>query len=220
MMSMSGEGVIMDLMWLMMSPESAITYIAAASLMWVVMMIAMMVPAVIPLASMYRGVLRDKPKEMLTFLFACGYLFSWSAFSIVAALLQWWLHANGWLFGMELATSQSVAAVIWAAAGVWQLTPMKDACLSRCQSPMSFLMENWRDGHLGAFVLGAHHGFFCIGCCWVLMMLMFAGGAMSVAVMAALAAFIVVERLVPNALWGARIPGVLMLAVAAWLWFS
>ncbi len=210
----------MDLMWLMMSPDSVAAYIAAAALMWFVMMIAMMVPAVIPLAFMFRNTLRDEPKELLTFLFACGYLLSWSAYSIVAALSQWWLHANGWLFGMSLATSQPVAAVIWARAGLWQLTPMKDACLSRCQTPLSFLMDNWRGGQSGALRLGFHHGLYCIGCCWVLMLLMFAGGAMSVAVMAALAGFIVLERLIPNALWGARVPGVIMLLVAAYLWFG
>ena len=220
MTSMSGEGVIMDLMWLMMSPDSVAAYIAAAALMWFVMMIAMMVPAVIPLAFIFRSALRDEPKELLTFLFACGYLLTWSIYSVVAAIAQWWLHANGWLFGMSLATSQPVAAVIWALAGLWQLTPMKDACLSRCQTPLSFLMDNWRGGQSGALRLGFHHGLYCIGCCWVLMLLMFAGGAMSVAVMAALAGFIVLERLIPNALWGARVPGVIMLLVAAYLWFG
>lgn len=81
-------------------------------------------------------------------------------------------------------------------------------------------MDNWRGGRSGAVRLGFHHGLYCIGCCWVLMLLMFAGGAMSVAVMAALAAFIVLERLIPNALWGARVPGVIMLLVAAYLWFG
>lgn len=209
----------MDLMWLMMAPSATAPYIASASLMWVVMMIAMMVPAAIPLAAMYRGVLRHKPKELLTFLFACGYLLSWSVFSVIAALLQWWLHANGWLFGMSLKTSQPVAAVIWASAGIWQLTPMKDACLSRCQSPLSFLLANWRDGRRGAVILGAQHGLYCVGCCWVLMALMFAGGAMSVIVMAALAIFIVAERLIPSAFWGARVPGAMMIGVAIYIGF-
>lgn len=219
MTSMQGEGFIMDLMWVMMSPASPLPYIAAASVMWIVMMVAMMVPAVVPLAMMYRGMLRGYNTEGCTFVFALGYLASWSVFSIAAAIVQWWLHANGWLHGMLLETSRPAAAGIFAVAGMWQLTPMKDACLSHCQSPMSFLMEHWREGYSGALALGFRHGLFCIGCCWVLMLLMFAGGAMSVVVMAALAGFILMERVIPGRLWSTQVPAVAMLAVACYLAF-
>ena len=217
---MRGDGVFMDLMWMMMRPGDTGPYLAATSLMWVVMMLAMMVPAVIPMLIVFRQLDRGPGSGADPFLFSLGYLIAWSGFSLVAAVLQWGLHAAGWLGGELLAFGPKAAAAVLIAAGAYQLTPMKDACLDKCRSPMGFFLANFRAGSFGAFVMGLHHGLFCIGCCWVLMLIMFVGGAMSVLTMALLCGFIVAERALPAGPWVARLPGVVMIMWGASLAFS
>lgn len=212
MSSMSGEGIVMELMWRMMRPSQFGTYLFAAVFMWVVMMIAMMIPAVIPMTAVFRRLERSGNPDLDAFIFAWGYLAGWSAYAAVAALFQWWLHANGWLHGMMLNAGATLTAGILIAAGVYQLTPLKEACLARCRSPMGFFLAHFRPGRLGAFRMGLHHGLFCIGCCWVLMLLMFVGGAMSVVTMALLCMFILAERLLPPGPWVSKLPGVVMIA--------
>jgi predicted metal-binding membrane protein len=208
MATMSGDGVIAEFAALMMQPAPAGPYLGATVLMWVIMMIAMMTPAVIPMAVVYRGMNRGRAVNLATLLFGSGYLAGWSAFSIAAGGLQWILHSAGILRGMSLAASAQVAGGLLIAAGTYQFTPLKEACLSHCRSPFGYFMGHWRDGLGGAFTMGFGHGLFCIGCCWALMLLMFAGGAMSVLTMAALSGFILAERLLPAGPWAARIPGV------------
>lgn len=116
---------------------------------------------------------------------------------------------------MSLGSGVAVAAVLLMAAGAYQLTPLKEACLAGCRSPLGFFLENWREGRAGAFSMGLRHGSFCVGCCWALMLLMFAGGAMSVATMAALCAFVLAERLLPAGPWVSKLPGVAMIAWGA-----
>jgi predicted metal-binding membrane protein len=216
---MSGDGFVMDLMWLMMKPSDLGPYFFAAAVMWAAMMIAMMIPAVLPMAAVYRKIERDgfHAGPIDTFAFASGYLLAWCAFSVVAAGLQWWLHVNGWLEGMMLTAGTTLASVILLAAGLYQFTPLKEACLARCRSPLGFFLDHWQPGTLGALRMGIRHGWFCIGCCWMLMMLMFAGGAMSVVTMALLTAFIVGERLLPAGIWVTRIPGFVLCAVGVFL---
>jgi len=208
MTTMSEDGVIAKLAALMMQPAAAGPYLAATVLMWVIMMIAMMTPAVIPMAMVYRGMHRGATVNLATLLFAGGYLAGWSVFAVAAGGVQWILHSAGMLGGMSLVASGQVAGGLLIAAGVYQLTPLKESCLSHCRSPFGYLMGHWRDGLGGAFAMGFHHGLYCIGCCWVLMLLMFAGGTMSVLTMAALSVFILAERLLPAGPWAARIPGV------------
>ncbi len=217
MVSMSGDGPIMDLMWRMMRPSSVAPYLLASALMWVVMMIAMMVPAVLPMAAMYRRMDRGNNADLDTLVFACGYLAAWSGFALLAAGLQWWLHERDLLHGMLLKSGPQLAAAILLTAGLYQLTPLKDACLARCRGPMSFFLANWRAGRLGAFRMGLDHGLYCIGCCWALMLLMFVGGAMSVLTMAALSVFILAERLLPPGPWVSKLPGLAMLAWGGWV---
>lgn len=217
MVSMRGDGFIMDLMWLMMAPGSMWPYLAAASLMWMVMMLAMMIPAVLPMASVYRGIYRGQRASQATLLFASGYLVGWMLFALLAGVLQWGLHHSGALHGHLLQGSPRLAAGLLVAAGIYQLTPLKNACLSHCRSPLGFFMQHWHDGRLGAVRMGLHHGLYCIGCCWVLMLLMFAGGAMSVMTMAALSALILAERLLPPGPWVAQLPGVILVAWGVWL---
>ena len=211
MTRMAGDGPIMALMWLMMTPVDTVPYLLAASTMWIAMMIAMMIPAAVPMALIYRRMDRGASSNLDTFIFSCGYLAGWSFYSLGAAGLQWWLHSRGTLHGHLLVTGANLAAAILIAAGVYQLTPLKEACLNRCRSPLGFFVENWKEGRIGAFKMGLHHGFFCVGCCWVLMLLMFAGGAMSVATMAALSIFILAERLLPAGPWVSKIPGLMMM---------
>jgi predicted metal-binding membrane protein len=215
MSSMSGDGAIMRLMRIMMLPEEPGPYLAAAALMWIAMMVAMMIPAALPMLAVYRQVDRSPSPGLDAFIFACGYLGGWSAYALSAAALQWWLHARGWLHGMMLTGAAPLSAALLIAAGVYQLTPLKDACLARCRSPLGFFLANWRPGRAGAFAMGLHHGLFCIGCCWSLMLLMFVGGAMSVATMAVLCAFVLAERLLPAGPWVRTIPGIVLIGWGA-----
>ena len=208
---MRGDGVFMELMWMMMRPSAVGPYLGATALMWVVMMIAMMVPAVMPMLIVFRGLNRGPSSGADPLLFALGYLLAWTSFSIVAALVQWLLHGAGWLGGSLLSLRPLAASAILVGAGLYQLTPLKNSCLEKCRSPMGYFLANWRDGRLGAIAMGLHHGWFCIGCCWVLMLIMFVGGAMNVMTMALLTVFIVAERVLPAGPWVARIPGLLLI---------
>ncbi len=212
MADMRGDGLLMDLMWRMMAPQEASAYLVAAAVMWVVMMVAMMIPAALPMAAIYSALPQVQTIRLATPSFVAGYLAVWCAFGLLAAALQWWLHAGGWLRGDAIATEGAATGGILLAAGLYQLTPLKLACLAHCRSPVSFFMEHWRDGRAGAFRMGFRHGLFCMGCCWVLMLLMFAGGTMSVLTMALLSVFIVAERLLPGGGWMARIPGLALIA--------
>lgn len=212
MRSMHGDGVVMDMMWAMMDPGAMLAYLLAAVVMWVVMMVAMMIPAVLPMTMVFRGMHQGRHATAETLLFASGYLIVWSLFAVAGAGLQWGLHASGDLRGYLLEAAPRTAAAIMVAAGVYQLTPFKEACLARCRSPIGFFMEHWRDGRYGAIAMGLRHGIYCLGCCWMLMLLMFVGGAMSVATMAILSVFILAERLLPAGPWVSRLPAFVLLA--------
>ena len=117
---------------------------------------------------------------------------------------------------MEL-TSPTAGAVLLFVAGAYQLTPLKRACLNSCQSPLGFLMRHWRTGLGGAFRMGIEHGIYCLGCCWALMLLLFVGGVMNLAVIAALTVFVAFEKMAPFALQGARVSGALLVLAAFWM---
>jgi predicted metal-binding membrane protein len=114
-------------------------------------------------------------------------------------------------------TTPAAGATLLIIAGVYQFTPMKHACLRRCQSPFGFLMSHWRNGLSGAFRMGLEHGAYCVGCCWALMMLLFAGGVMNLAVIAALTAFVAFEKLARFGVQGARISGLLLVLAGVWM---
>ena len=195
----------------------SLLYVGAAALMWAVMMIGMMTPAVVPMTLVLRRVHRGPHAERATLLFAGGYLLAWTLFAVLAALLQLWLHARGLLEGHLLAVGAQGAGLLLLVAGVYQLTPWKAACLRHCRSPMGFFLQHWSPGASGALRMGLRHGLYCVGCCWMLMLLMFVGGAMSVLTMAVLCVFILAERLLPPGPWVARIPGAAMIAWGAML---
>jgi predicted metal-binding membrane protein len=146
-----------------------------------------------------------------------GYLVVWALFSLGATALQWWLARLFVVTPMMEASSRNTAALFLVIAGVYQWTPWKRACLIACQSPLAFLMRRWRSGGWGAFRMGVEHGAHCVGCCWALMLLLFAGGVMNLAVIAALTAFVAFEKLAPPAFQSARVSGALLIAAAAWM---
>ena len=213
MRSMSGEGVLMDVARAMMQPAATTTYLVVTAGMWVVMMGAMMTPAVLPMVLVFTRLDRGRLDGAL---FASGYLLVWGAFGLVATLLQWGLHRVALLHTHVLSAGPALAGGILLAAGLYQLTPLKTACLKHCQAPLGFLLGHWRSGARGAFLMGVQHGSYCTGCCWALMLLMFVGGVMSVAAMAVLSLFILGERLLPAGPWIAKLPGLAMLGWGAW----
>lgn len=181
-------------------------YFILVFLMWWVMMIAMMVPSASPTILLYAALNRQmKDAEDVPLkagLFLAGYLVIWAVFSFLAALLQWALELRALASPMTMMiTSNYLGASILLAAGIYQFTPLKRACLNHCRDPIRFLTERRRSGLDGAFLMGAEHGIFCLGCCWFLMALLFFGGIMNLYWIGGLALFVLFEKLVPNGHW-------------------
>jgi predicted metal-binding membrane protein len=189
--------------------------------MWWVMMVGMMVPSAAPMILMFATInrrrrARDEP-FVPTAVFGVGYLLSWGAFSLVATSAQWGLEEAALLSPMMVSTSPVLGGVLFIAAGIYQWTPLKYACLKNCRSPLGFIMTHWRDGPLGSLRMGVEHGVFCLGCCWSIMALLFVGGVMNLLWVAAIAAFVFVEKLFPAGEMVARGAGVLMVAAGGYL---
>lgn len=184
-------------------------------LMWAVMMVAMMLPSAAPLILLVTGTYRRRgsPARWLTAAFAGGYLAAWVAFSAVAALAQTALHRTALLSPSMASRSAWLAGGILIAAGVYQWLPIKNACLTHCRSPLHFLTHEWREGAAGALVMGLRHGWFCVGCCWTLMALLFVVGVMNLVWVAVIAAFVLVEKLARQ---GPRVGRVAGLLCTAW----
>ena len=186
-------------------------------LMWAVMMVAMMVPTAAPMIVLFATVNRRRQEQerpyVPTAVFLSGYLLVWMGFSVLATLVQWGLHEAALLSSMVVSTSPVLGGVLLLATGIFQWTPLKDACLTHCRSPLGFLMTAWRDGYQGALVMGVKHGSYCVGCCWLLMALLFVAGIMNLLWVATITAFILVEKAVPRGdLVGRVAGGVLSLA--------
>jgi predicted metal-binding membrane protein len=178
--------------------------------MWAIMMVAMMVPSVAPLLLMFARANRQKGGSRVVGsagILLLGYLLAWVGFSILATLAQWRLHSAALLSPIMVTTSSIFGGLLLVAAGVFQFTPLKRACLVRCRSPLSFLMSDWRDGQWGTFVMGLKHGAYCVGCCWMLMALLFVAGVMNLLWVAAIAVFILVEKVAPRGNLIGRIAG-------------
>ena len=183
--------------------------------MWAVMMTAMMVPAAAPMVLTFAAVQRKRREQdraaVPTVVFLLGYAVVWTAYAAAAALAQWRLHEADLLSATMATTSARLGGVLFLVAGVFQWTPLKQACLAKCRSPLSFVMTEWRDGRAGAFVMGMRHGAFCVACCWALMALLFVAGVMNLLWVAALAIFVLAERVVPGGPAVSRIAGALLL---------
>jgi len=171
-------------------------------MMWAVMMVAMMTPSILPMLMLFTALNARKnaqgQESTSTMVLLAGYLSSWVLFSLFITLPQYYLHTNGFLNMMMEPMHAYLAAFVLILAGVYQFTPYKDACLNVCQSPLSFLTNNWQDGKLGTFIIGYKHGFYCVGCCWALMLTLFALGVMNILWVVILTVFVLFEKLSYN----------------------
>jgi predicted metal-binding membrane protein len=190
--------------------------------MWTVMMVGMMTGSAAPMLLFFASAqARREPRRVSprVLMFGLGYLVIWAAFSAIATSAQWALQRAALLSAAMAASKPTVAAVILIVAGLYQLTPFKGACLSQCRSPLGFLMTNWRDGAGGAFRMGTRHGMFCLGCCWALMIVLFAVGVMNLAWVAALAVLVLLEKITPAGVLISRASGIVLIGAGAYLLF-
>ena len=198
--------------------------------MWWLMMIAMMLPSAAPMVLLHATVTRKGLERnensgshrlpSTTTAFIAGYLAMWGAFSLVAVVVQWGLERGELLSAMMMSTSTLLGSGLLVAAGVWQLTPLKTACLRHCRSPISFLSTHWWPGVGGAFRMGIEHGVFCLGCCWFLMALLFYGGVMNLIWIVGLALFVLMEKVMFAGVAVGRVTGLLLIGWGVWLGFT
>ncbi len=212
----------MDMFGMSMDPTdwSART-IMETSAMWLLMMAAMMLPAMAPVMSVYAGISAKEDSgarlALRIGLFTISYFILWAGFSVAAAIIQMMLRGSDlFTMGGTVATPL-MAGILALIAGAYQFTPIKDACLKHCRHPLHYLLQHWKPGLAGAFPVGARHGLYCFGCCVAFMGLMFIFGAMNIWWMAVIAAYFLAEKILPKAeLWG-RITGALLIAGGAYM---
>jgi predicted metal-binding membrane protein len=190
-------------------------YFAATLAMWMVMMVGMMLPSAAPTVLLFDALqMQADPRlshRRATALFAIGYVLAWAAFSVLATTAQWALSESMLLSAMMTGRSAVFTASLLVIAGAYQFTRWKTACLSQCRSPAEFLIRHRRRDPLGALLMGLQHGVQCIGCCWALMALLFAFGVMNLVWVAALAIFVLIEKLTPAGALVGRVGGFLMI---------
>jgi predicted metal-binding membrane protein len=203
---MADMGMSMDRPWTM-------TDVVFTFAMWVVMMAGMMAGSATPVLLLFAAARAKRPEPGLriaVLMFGLGYFIVWAGFSACAALAQWALHEAALLSPAMSASSPYLAGTILIAAGAYQLTPWKGACLTHCRSPLGFLMTHWRDGQLGALQMGLRHGMYCLGCCWALMCVLFVVGVMNLLWVALLTGLVLLEKIGPSGLMVGRAAGVVM----------
>jgi predicted metal-binding membrane protein len=189
--------------------------------MWAAMMAGMMLPTAAPLLLLYARAMRNRdglanPGARI-YAMGAGYVVIWALFSVAATALQRVLASSSILTAMMEPSNDRAAGVLLIVAGLYQLTPFKDACLSACRSPITLLSTRWREGIAGAFRMGAEHGLYCLGCCWAMMLLLFAGGVMNLSVIAALTIWVAFEKLAPFGRQSARLSAMLLLIFGVWM---
>jgi predicted metal-binding membrane protein len=193
-------------------------------LMWTIMMVAMMVPAASPAIIIFAAINRRRREQRAPFilsgLFLLGYLVVWTGFSALATLSQWGLLNAALVSPMMESTSKALGAGLLLAAGLFQFTRLKYACLVQCRSPIGFLMTDWRDGGWGAFRMGLKHGGYCLGCCWALMCLLFAFGVMNLLWVAGLSIFVLLEKVTFSHQLVSRLAGLVFIGWATWVAFG
>ncbi len=195
--------------------------VALAFAMWMIMMIAMMLPPVMPwivlFAAMSKGHGAAQRPIIPVGAFVAGYFAIWGVYSLGAAILQVTLQQSGALRAVEIGPGSHVGGALLVAAGLFQLSPLKAACLKHCRTPLNFFLSQWRGGPAGAFHMGSRHGVYCVGCCWALMGLMFALGVMNLLWMALLTLMICVEKIAARGQLLSRVFGVLFVSWGMWL---
>jgi predicted metal-binding membrane protein len=195
--------------------------LAMVVVMWVVMMTAMMVPSVSSTIVMFGEISRKHggaahPVASI-WVFVVGYLIAWTVFSVGATGAQWGLKEASLMTSVMEVNSPSIGGAILLSAGVFQFTPLKQACLRHCRSPLAFFMSSWRYGSLGALSMGVRHGIYCVGCCWALMAVMFVGGVMNPLWLTGLALFVLAEKLMPSGARFGQVGGIALIAAGAYL---
>lgn len=210
MNAMAQEAAMHAAMGMRMPDTWSLADLAALVLMWAVMMAGMMLPSAAPMILLTMGVYRRRgglQARISTASFTSGYLVAWTGFSVLAAASQAGLHAAALMSSAMVSQSAKLAAVLFVVAGIYQWAPFKTACLQHCRSPLAYLTEEWREGVRGAFRMGLRHGLFCVGCCWALMLLLFAAGVMNLLWVAAIAFFVLLEKVLPWGIWIGRLSG-------------
>jgi predicted metal-binding membrane protein len=216
----------MDLVSMAMPSTGAwdTTDLSLVFIMWVVMMVAMMVPSATPMLLVFAKIVRSRRAEARSFvpswMFLAGYLALWTGFSLAATLAQWGLHSLALISPMMEGTSPVLGGLLLMTAGVYQWTPLKQACLRHCRMPLQFLLTCWQDGTAGAFLMGLRHGTYCLGCCWLLMAILFAVGVMNLGWIAALSVFVLVEKIIPKGFRVAKTGGLVLMGCGGWMVFS
>jgi predicted metal-binding membrane protein len=222
-MDMAGHGMAMPEM---MAPAIAPWGLGEALLvfsMWVVMMVGMMLPSVAPMVLVHAGVARHAESRGRPFAstgwFACGYLLAWAGFSAAATVAHGALEQAALLSPATMATGVGLGGTLLIAAGLYQWTPLKDACLTQCQAPLAFIQRHggFRPDPAGALRQGTLHGLYCIGCCWALMGLLFVVGVMNLLWIAAIALFVLLEKVLPPRWHVARVSGTVLIGVGVWM---
>ncbi|MGH8670934.1 MAG: DUF2182 domain-containing protein [Burkholderiales bacterium] len=213
----SGENMSMDMGAAMQPSDWNFGYAALMFFMWWIMMVAMMLPGaasiILLAASLNRKACANGTLYGSAGSFAAGYLLAWAAFSLVAMAAQWGMQELGALSSMMRTTNSVLAGALLVAAALWQFTPLKQACLRHCRSPVHFLTRRRRKGNFGGFVMGMEHGVYCLGCCWFLMALLFVGGIMNLYWIIGLAAFVLAEKMLP---YGQRISLIAGAGLSIW----
>ena len=203
-----------------MDPWS-ISDLSAVFAMWTVMMVGMMVPSAFPMILAFARVNRSRRAKSVSYAststFVLGYVTAWTGFSIAATLAQEVLHSAALVSSMGIGTSRIFGGLVLMATGIFQWTPFKNACLRHCRSPIGYLLTEWRDGNRGAFQMGLNLGAHCVGCCWLLMALLFIAGVMNLWWIAAITAFVLLEKVVPAGLWIARASGIMLVLWGGWM---
>jgi predicted metal-binding membrane protein len=189
--------------------------------MWSVMMVAMMIPSAAPVVTTYTRLAKqqDLSKTSLssTGFFLLGYIAIWTGFSLAMTGAQWILHTSALLSPQLSSASPILGGVLLVVAGIYQVTPLKETCLTHCRTPLGYLLSSWRDGSYGAFQMGARHGIYCLGCCWMIMALLFVGGVMNLLWVAILAFYILIEKVTPAGNWINRVTGIVSIGFGIWI---
>ena len=199
-----------------MTPRWSAANLLAIVAMWAVMMAAMMLPSALPMVQAFVGLCRRNGQRARSRQFVCAYLLVWVICSVAATAAQWLLQAVGWVNPMIVSTSAMLSGTLLLIAGTYQFSPLKRICLARCRTPIGFLVGEWRAGRFGGFAMGWRHGLICLGCCWALMALLFVGGVMNLAWIAALSIVVAVEKLAPRGERVATLLGLALLGAGAW----
>jgi predicted metal-binding membrane protein len=218
---LAGAGMDMSAMDMPMPMPWSAGYAVLVFLMWWIMMAAMMLPGAAPMILLF-GLVSRKSRAagspyVPTTIFASGYLIAWGLFSLLATAVHWLLDQAGLLSAQMSSASVVLGGLLLVLAGIYQLTPWKHACLRHCRGPMDFVMRYWRPGPRGALSMGLRHGALCVGCCWVMMGLLFYGGVMNLYWITGIAALVLMEKLLPAGEYLDLAGGLIFIAWGVWL---